>query len=516
MMLRLRRIAALVVVAGTAAAIAGTAGSAPPAVSQATGAVTLADTQTAVATLAYACRFPAGTYQVGARLTASYPATALAGRSVRPASLSLVLTVPAAPLASLGQPGAAIAVAARLATSGPRGTAPAVVWASLATPAAPQPAAGGSLGSGPLRPTAPLPSLSADQAGRMTVTAGNLALVFTPRGTVTTTPTATATPSASASATATPSATVTPSATGTSSPSPARPPVTATCTLEQGQDAALATIAVRGAPATHAAQASSPCPPLPGGGLKLNPDLPKPPKPPRGSTVTYPPPQDHACAYITGYSDVRKLNGAALVGPGLINVSVGVRLVLNIAANYYQEDSAGQLDYTVCRLSHRHRTCQVIHGFPPATATFLDFGFMPVTATLQLTEIGTLNIYGVGTGFALSTNTSWAQMNLRIYDVKVNGKPLNVGPDCETSKPLLIGLTGLGSGPHPYSLSGGGPLTGYVTVPAFSHCGVSENLDDLITGTVSGTDNYSEFTQGPLCDLIQGQVCPPQRPRPLR
>jgi hypothetical protein len=292
--------------------------------------------------------------------------------------------------------------------------------------------------------------------------------------------------------------------------------VTATCTLEQGQDAALATIAVRGAPATHAAQASSPCPPLPGGGLKLNPDLPKPPKPPRGSTVTYPPPQDHACAYITGYSDVRKLNGAALVGPGLINVSVGVRLVLNIPANYYQEDSAGQLDYTVCRLSHRHRTCEVIHGFPPATATFLDFGFMPVTATLQLTEIGTLNIYGVGTGFALSTNTSWAQMNLRIYDVKVNGKPLNVGPDCETSKPLLIGLTGLGSGPHPYSLSGGGPLTGYVTVPAFSHCGVSENLDDLITGTVSGTDNYSEFTQGPLCDLIQGQVCPPQRPRPLR
>ena len=515
MMLRLRRMAALVVVAGTAAAIAGTAGSAPRAVSQATGAVTLADTQTAVVALAYACRFPAGTYKVGARLTASYPATALAGRTVRPASLSLAVTVPAAPLASLGPPGAPITIAARLATSGPRGTAPAVVWASLTAPTAPLPAAGRSLGSGPpLRPTAPLPAISADQAGRMTVTAGTLALVFTPRRTVTAAPSATAT--GTPTATGTSSATGTPNATGTPSPSPARAPVTATCTLEQGQDAALATITVRGAPGIHAAQAASPCPPLPRGGLKLNPALPKPPKPPRGSTVTFPPPQDHACAYITGYSDVRKLNGAALVGPGLINVTVGVRLVLNIPANYYQEDSAGQLDYTVCHLSHRHRTCEVIHGFPPATATFLDFGFMPVTATLQLTEIGTLNIYGVGTGFALSTNTSWALMNLRIYDVKVNGKPLNVGPDCETSKPLLIGLTGLGSGPHPYSLSGGGPLTGYVTVPAFSHCGVTENLDDLITGTVSGSDNYSEFTQGPLCDLIQGQVCPPQRPRPLR
>jgi hypothetical protein len=476
MMLRLRRMAALVVVAGTAAAIVGAAGGAP-AVSHATGAVTLADTQTAVAVLAYTCRFPAGTYEVGARLTASYPATALAGGTVRPASLSLAVTVPAAPLASLGPPGAPVTVAARLATSGPRGNVRAVVWPSLAAPAAALPAVGQSLVSGALRPSAPLPALTADRAGRMTVTAGPLTLVFTPRGAA---------------------------------------PVTATCTLEQGQDAVLATIAVRAATAARAATASSPCPPVPAGGLKLNPDLPKPPKPPPGSTVTFPPPQDHACAYITGYSDVRKLNGAALVGPGLLNVSVGIRLVVNLGKNYFQEDSAGQFDYTVCRISHHHRACAVIHGFPPATATFLDFGFMPVTATLQLTEIGTLNIYGVGTGFALSTNTSWARMDLRIYDVRVNGKPLNVGPDCETSKALLIGLTGFGSGPHPYSLSGGGPLTGYVTIPPFTHCGVTENLDDLITGTVSGEDNYSEFTQGPLCDLIQGQVCPPQRPRPLR
>jgi hypothetical protein len=503
-----RRMAGLIAAAGTAAIIAGVVGSAPPAQSRPAGAVTLADTRTAAVTLAYACRFPAGTYQVGVRLTASYPPRALAGRTVRPASLSMAVTVPAAPLADLGPPGAAITIAARLATSGLG--ADAIGWASLFAPAAPLPAAGQDLGSGPLRPTAPLPSLTAARAGPMTVMVGNLALVFTPRGTATATPSVAAT----ASAAVTKSAAAVPSASDSASPSPARSPVTATCTLKHGQHAALATIAVRDAPASRAASASvsSPCPPLPRGGLKLNRELPPPPKPPRGSTVTFPPPQDHACAYITGYSDVRKLNGAALVGPGLLNVSVGVRLVENLGANYFQEDSAGQLDYTVCR----HRACEVVHGFPPATATFLDFGFMPVTARLQLTEIGTINVYGVGTGFTLSTNTSWALMELSISDVRVNGKPLNVGPDCDTSKPLLVGLTGFANGVHPYSLAGGGPLTGYVTVPPFTHCGVTEDLDQLITGTVSGNDNYSEFTQGPLCDLIQGQVCPPQRPRPLR
>jgi hypothetical protein len=271
---------------------------------------------------------------------------------------------------------------------------------------------------------------------------------------------------------------------------------------------ATATTPVTRATASRAATPPSPCPPLPKGGLKLNKRFPLP-KPPRGSTVSHPSP-GAGCAYIVGYADVRKLNGAALVGPGLVNLSVGVRIIVNVPGNYFEEDSAAQLDYRPCH------TCQLEHALPPAHATFLAFGFMPVSATLQLTEIGTMNIIGVGTLSTLTTNTAWALMALRISDVAVNGQPLNVGPHCQTVQPLLVKLVGLGTGPEPYSLQGGGPLTGEITIPPFTGCGVTENLDPLFTGTVSGPDNFAKFTQGPLCTLIGDLGCPPRIPKPVR
>lgn len=255
------------------------------------------------------------------------------------------------------------------------------------------------------------------------------------------------------------------------------------------------------------ATAASPCPPLPKGGLKLNKHFPLP-KPPPGSSITYPPPEA-GCAYIVGYSDVRKLNGAALVGPGLVNLSVGARVVLNVPGNYFEQDTAGQLDYRPCP------TCKYVHALPPARSTFLAFGFMPVSATLQLTEIGTMNIIGVGTLSSLTSNTAWSLMSLHISDVTVNGQPLNVGPHCQTVQPLLVKLVGLGAGPQPYSLQGGGPLTGTITVPPFSGCGVTENLDPLFTGTVSGPGNFARFTQGRLCTPIGDEGCPPRIPKPI-
>jgi uncharacterized protein DUF6801 len=467
--------------AGAAAIIAAVAGCAPPAANRPADPVTLADASTTSLTLAYACRFPAGTYQVGARVTASYPATATAGagvgRAVRPASLTLSVTVPAAVLPSIGPPGAAIAVTGRLAITSK--AAPAV-WASLAAASAPLPAAGQGLRSGPMLATAPLPALTATKAGPMTVTAGSLKLQFTKQGT------------------------------GTSGSGGAvGAAINAACTLQQGQDAALATIAVRQAAANTAAKPShTTCPPLPRGGLKLNPRFPLPRRP-RGATVTHPPPA-LGCAYIVGYADVRKLNGAALVGPGLANLAIGDRVVFNLGSGYFEEDSAGQIDYRPCH------NCRIVHALPPARATFLAFGFMPVSATLQLTEIGTINIIGVGTTTALKTNTAWSLMALHVSDVKVNGHPLAVGPHCQTVRPLLIKLTGLGAGRHPYTLQGGGPLTGQVTIPPFTGCGVTENLDPLFTGTVSGPRNFARFTQGSICSPVGDLGCPPPIPKPRR
>ncbi len=260
--------------------------------------------------------------------------------------------------------------------------------------------------------------------------------------------------------------------------------------------------------ANPAATTRAPCPPLPKAGLKLNPRFPLP-KPPRGSIVVHP---DAApgCAYILGYSDVRKQNGAALVGPGLVNIAIGPRLAYNLGRNYFQEDSAAVFDYQPCR------TCRIIHALPPARATFLDFGFMPVSATLQLTEIGTVNIIGLGTASLLTSNTSWSLMELRVSDVTVNGQPLQVGSHCQTTRPLLIKLTGVSTGQHPYSLQGGGPLSGEVTIPEFTGCGVTENLDPLLTGTVSGPGNFAKFTQGGLCTPVGDIGCPPRIPKPLR
>ncbi len=52
--------------------------------------------------------------------------------------------------------------------------------------------------------------------------------------------------------------------------------------------------------------------------------------------------------------------------------------------NYAQFDNAAELDF------------HGLHEFPPSTATFLTFGFVPTTATLELIEHGTINIFAVG------------------------------------------------------------------------------------------------------------------------
>jgi len=265
---------------------------------------------------------------------------------------------------------------------------------------------------------------------------------------------------------------------------------------------------VQDATAHGKAKPHAPCPALPKGGLKLNPRFPLP-RVPHGAKVTHPP-AELGCAYLAGYSDVRKLNGAALVGPGLANLAIGVTVAYNFGTGYFAEETAAELDYKPCP------GCRIVHGLPPARATFLAFGFMPVSATLQLTEIGTINIIGVGTTSALTSNTAWSLMALRIYDVTVNGQPLDVGPHCQTSKAVLVKLTGMGTGSQPYSVQAGGPLTGRITIPSFTGCGVTENLDPLFTGTVSGPGNYAVFTQGALCTLIGDLGCPPPVPKPRR
>lgn len=179
------------------------------------------------------------------------------------------------------------------------------------------------------------------------------------------------------------------------------------------------------------------------------------------------------------------------------------------AYTYLQIRVAGQFNY---------------HGLeqlPPARATFLAFGFMPVSATLQISELGTVNAALVdcvpGKKSCPNNPPAYAlfygRVSLHISNVEINGVPLNVGSHCGTATPFDLALTGL---PPSYNVSAlYGVLTGSVTIPAFSGCANhTDNLDPVFDSTVSGPGNFVKITQAQLCYVHNPtkQTCPPRKP----
>ena len=257
------------------------------------------------------------------------------------------------------------------------------------------------------------------------------------------------------------------------------------------------------------------CPPFPvKTGFPFNKRF-KFPKPPTGATKLPSQPPQQGCAFIAGFTNVQKLDGAALVGPGFGNIQKNRRvLVDNKGKGYIQIDSSGKLYFKPCPGSAPQ--CKAIAGLPPVHATFLSFGFVPTTATLRITQVGTLNIVSVGTNSALTFSTVQSLVSIRVEKVLVNGTPLNVGSNCHSVKPFVLKLTGK----PPYSLGDGGVLSGTVNVPPFTGCGVGENLNPIFNATVSGPGNVAQLTQGTLCVdwPVAGNFptagCPPNVPKP--
>jgi hypothetical protein len=446
------------------------------------------------ASLTYQCRFPSGTHLVQVAVNAGLPAAGKTGKPIEPAGVSLTMTLPPAAVSGLASlDSATVSAATRLtvsASEGPAGTR--VVWPGVAKRPVPRPAHGGLT----LTTTGAVPPVTASAAGEVILTAAGLSVTFTAGRAAVPAPGPARSPTPATGSQATAPA---PAAT-------AQAPLQATCTLAAGQHAALGVVLVTGraAPPVRQSAAASPCPPLPPGGLKLNPRFP-PPKPPPGSTVGSAPAQ--GCAFTAGYADARKLNGAAFIQPGLTNVDLFVRTVTNFdpKVNYAEFDNAAVLDF---------------HGknqFPPSTATFLTFGFVPTTATIELLVHGTVNIFAVGP--ALPSNckphqpcdtiaTVASRLSVRIVpgSVQVNGAPLDVGSHCETP-PFDAILTGTSASKPPYNVVTGGPLTGMVNIPKFSNCGVGEDLDPIFNAAISGPMNFNLLTQGPVCFLLGGGVC---------
>ncbi|MFF2731093.1 DUF6801 domain-containing protein [Streptomyces sp. NPDC058008] len=226
-------------------------------------------------------------------------------------------------------------------------------------------------------------------------------------------------------------------------------------------------------------------------------------------------------AYVTGYANVAKLDGATKFPLACTQVSQGpTRVDLSEPGfTHIYQDSTAVLDY-------RGKP-----QLPPTSGTFLTFGFMPTTATLEMTQIppgtdaeGTPD-YNVKSHLVVDwsdfTNTGVTTIDLdlmlRLRDVEVNGVPLDVGDNCRTSKPFTLSLEGRMTAKDGvttgYTLATGGVLTGSVTLPPFSGCGAGEDLDSIFTASLSGAPGYVKQVQGAPCAAQQhvpgseGAVC---------
>ncbi|MEU5884822.1 fibronectin type III domain-containing protein [Spirillospora sp. NPDC047279] len=192
------------------------------------------------------------------------------------------------------------------------------------------------------------------------------------------------------------------------------------------------------------------------------------------------------CVYMSGFNNVQKLDGAAIVndprqGPAFANVAFKT-----VEQKYVKA---------------RFRFTRPLRS----TTTFLTFGFMPTTATMELTQIGDGSLEGEYKGDGYDIKAS-ATMRVRIYDATANGAPVNVGARCQTGTPMKIGLT---ASPADYKdILEGGVLKGTTAIPAFAGCGVGEDLDPLFTGAVSGSGNLIKIKQGPICKKETAECLP--------
>jgi hypothetical protein len=166
-------------------------------------------------------------------------------------------------------------------------------------------------------------------------------------------------------------------------------------------------------------------------------------------TVTYP---------VTGSTHINAIKSTLSLGPGTLTSTVNLKTSAVSAAL----------------------------SLPPATGSFKELGFIPVTATTQFIQDG------AATGTAdLKTNkvSVTSRTTLRITKLSVAGLPIPVGRRCETRTPASITVESQSG----FTVLGGGNLAGTYTIPSFSHCGLATPLINL---TIPGSGNTITLTLG--------------------
>ncbi|MEV8553841.1 DUF6801 domain-containing protein [Streptomyces glaucescens] len=488
-------------------------------------AVSAPGTQEADVALPYVCRLPSGELPATVRVTADLPTATTAGSPFTPADVTTTVELPAEAVADLTAGRAAgVRAVTRLGVGIAQGESAAeATWRGTAPPAA-LPA------SGPLTLTATgeVPSVTARAHGALTFSARALALdlaLDTPdgaaadpaaltvecalaedapeRGLLATVPVGPdPTDPGTTPAPASPSA----PAPGSGDPTAPQPPGDPDHQPDEEDEGNQEQPEGQGDPEDRAPAVTEPGPGA---------AAPRPPAPDCRYDEQHPSTSASLNAYITGYANVRKLEGASLIPLSCALIEQGptdIEFFPDFTGGYLTQHSEGTLRYR-----GEPRT-------PPFQSTFLTFGFAPTKATMVLEQTGPMTMDGRGetsfiTLFTKMETRIRVPLVLRVTALEVNGTPLDVGDDCRTRGPLRspepepakfpgdhLVLTGRSSHQPPdlpvgYLLSSGGPLTGEVTIPAFTGCGGGggENLDRLLTASVSGPGNYIKQMQGQTC-----------------
>ncbi|MGW3966201.1 DUF6801 domain-containing protein [Amycolatopsis sp. NPDC005003] len=152
--------------------------------------------------------------------------------------------------------------------------------------------------------------------------------------------------------------------------------------------------------------------------------------------------------------------------------------------------------------------------FKPATASFLAFGFVPVSATVEFLPEDYLNSKMIEVGGGLFTGDDgeiWLSTQLfvmgRVSNVKVNGVPVDVGPDCVTKDHIELHVSG-----HYDPFTTGHIKDPNFKLPEFRDCGSGgQDLTPLLTGMSSGWGNEAKIDTYNLngCTEPDHTNCPP-------
>ncbi|WP_407565466.1 DUF6801 domain-containing protein [Streptomyces sp. 184] len=472
---------------------------------------------TVTVSVGYVCE-PAGgaAADLPVEFTGSFPASVRSGEAIRPGDLTMSATLGGGLLDGLpADEGATVAGSAAVAMSVAQGQESAdYPWAGATA----EPAEVAADGTATVSFSGGMSSATAGGSGDVVFTLGSLTLelqVTPPAPDDTSPPPADpASPPDSTGGTG-----------GTGDPTdPADPAATTlTCVLADGQDATLATVAgpdgagtpggedgggnggdgqgtpgdaggrpggagpdAEAAPGEDPAEtgAVTPCPPGQPPTAELDPD--RLIEPPPGTTLLTLP-GVYTCTAAAGIVNSKKLDGALIANDPNAPTLDSVRVLLNkqmiISPGNFYNGTRNVAEFTL----------------PDTEATFLTFGFMPVTGKVEFTNEPMTIVTEQGSSIDTNKTTAGFYQALRVYDVKVNGVPLDVGDDCRTSEPLDVVLKGM----YPeYRVFTGGTLRSLVTVPPFTGCGTGgEDLDPVFTSALSGPGNYVELKQSPLCTM---------------